>query len=479
MPTPGIMIWSKLVIGPVEERVSSPGSIQKETNLLVRLSRESVLGWTLALAVSLAGAGCARVGAQPTGVGGSGGSGGTGGDTGGTGGSAGDDAGPPLNVFGDGGLDQMLAVCGNSIVESTNENCDDGNNVSGDGCSSECAKEPKYTCLMPGKPCVHDPECGDGMIEAAEACDDGNTAGGDGCAADCMAVECGWECPGGKDCRAAKCGDGKVAGKEQCDDGNNTDGDGCSAICTLESKPVAEKEGWVCTSPTAGGADGGAASCKGPTTCTTTVCGNGKIEGSEQCDDGNMATGDKCSPFCRLEPVCPPGGGACTSACGDGLLLPIRIRRIAKNCDDGNTVDGADCGCSSIRGEGRGGLQMLERHGRSLDEASSCSPSSIATSRAGTRATPPTATLGTSRTTRATAKRIPGIVQPDAWPDRRSLFMVAGCFPMLRSIPGRSTANLCAPGGTPAPTRSRPDDQTVDWFGQVVHVDERPVQLEN
>lgn len=34
-------------------------------------------------------------------------------------------------------LQNGTAVCGNSIVE-TGETCDDGNTVSGDGCSSTC-----------------------------------------------------------------------------------------------------------------------------------------------------------------------------------------------------------------------------------------------------------------------------------------------------------------------------------------------------
>jgi fibro-slime domain-containing protein len=298
----------------------------------------------LALALGLSGLGCAKVGQQPTGMGGNGG-GGQGGGSGGGGVAANDGGTAGFNIF-EGGVDYPSSVCGNGIKED-NEGCDDGNNVSGDGCSASCVVEPHWTCPTPGKPCIHDTICGDGMIEATEACDDGNTIDGDGCSADCT-VECGWECPAGMNCRAAKCGDGMVAGKEQCDDGNTTDGDGCSANCTLESKPAGVPEGWVCTSPSAagtdggtdgGGADGGAGACKGPTTCTTSVCGNGIREGSEQCDDGNNVTGDGCSPFCRLEPKCPAGGGACTNVCGSGLLLPGD----GKDCDDGNTVDGDGC----------------------------------------------------------------------------------------------------------------------------------------
>ncbi|MEA2699604.1 MAG: hypothetical protein QOI66_3875, partial [Myxococcales bacterium] len=76
--------------------------------------------------------------------------------------------------------------------------------------------------------------------------------------------------------------------------------------------------------------------------CVRTTCGNAMQEGSEQCDDGNNDTGDHCSPFCRNEPICPPTGGACATACGDGLLLQVDIDN-GQECDDGNTVDGDGC----------------------------------------------------------------------------------------------------------------------------------------
>jgi fibro-slime domain-containing protein len=311
--------------------------------LHVRLSRNRVLSIPAALVVwACTQGGCAKVADQggfDAGAGAGGGLGGAGGDAGT--GAGGVDAASDIAPF----EAPPSSVCGDGKLEF-GENCDDGNILSGDGCSSGCVMEAHYTCKTAGQPCVHDIVCGDGIIEGTEACDDGNTNSGDGCSATCT-LECGWQCPPGTLCRAAKCGDGMVAGDEQCDDGNTTDGDGCSAICTLESKPAAVPEGWVCTTPTAaaptdGGADGGAAAaCKGPTTCTTTVCGNKIKEGSEQCDDGNTVTGDGCSPFCRLEPKCPTAGGACTNVCGSGLLLPGDT----KKCDDGNTVDGD--GCSS------------------------------------------------------------------------------------------------------------------------------------
>src|SRR5438105_3518080 len=57
--------------------------------------------------------------------------------------------------------------------------------------------------------------CGNSVIQPGEQCDDGNNTSGDGCSADCRSTE--------------MCGNGAVDPQkgEQCDDGNATDGDGC------------------------------------------------------------------------------------------------------------------------------------------------------------------------------------------------------------------------------------------------------------
>jgi fibro-slime domain-containing protein len=336
-----------LVIEPVEERGAlqvlcrkRPSNVRTIRILSGRIHSGGRLVSGLAASVAalaVAGAfGCAGVHGRPdagdnTAAAGTGGSFvGTGG--GGAPGTAGlsapsFDAGDPFDLGAN-------VRCGNGKVEQT-ERCDDGNDLNGDGCSSGCTVELDYTCPKEGQPCVHDIICGDHMIEGMETCDDGNKTSGDGCASDCT-LECGWECPPGAPCRALKCGDSMMAGQEQCDDGNTTDGDGCSKNCLLESKPIAEPEGWKCTSPKQ------ASGCVGPTTCTTTKCGDKVQEGSEQCDTGDVVTGDGCSPFCRLEPICPAAGGPCATACGDGLLLDIDVAN-GQECDDGNTVDGDGC----------------------------------------------------------------------------------------------------------------------------------------
>ncbi|HEX7500322.1 MAG TPA: DUF4215 domain-containing protein, partial [Polyangia bacterium] len=90
--------------------------------------------------------------------------------------------------------------------------------------------------------------CGDGVIERNEDCDDGNTISGDGCSRICQ-VESNWNCPKeGQPCEnLAKCGNGKLTSDETCDDGNTESGDGCSATCHLEIGFKCDKQGTACS----------------------------------------------------------------------------------------------------------------------------------------------------------------------------------------------------------------------------------------
>ena len=72
--------------------------------------------------------------------------------------------------------------------------------------------------------------CGNGILESNEQCDDGNNTDGDGCSSTCQAV----------------CGDGKKVGSEECDDGNNVDTDACSNSCVAAYGSVKEKPGTSC-----------------------------------------------------------------------------------------------------------------------------------------------------------------------------------------------------------------------------------------
>ena len=162
----------------------------------------------------------------------------------------------------------QLEFCGDGTVNNSGtEQCDDGNDMSGDGCSSTC----------------HTEFCGDGTVNnnGTEQCDDGNSVNGDGC---------------DSSCQNEFCGDGTVNnnGTEQCDDGNDVSGDGCNGSCQNE------------------------------------FCGDGIVnnDGTEQCDDGNTDNNDGCNNDCELasdgDGVAPviedagPGYGANALNFGDG-----------------------------------------------------------------------------------------------------------------------------------------------------------------
>jgi len=66
-------------------------------------------------------------------------------------------------------------------VNTTGEECDDGNTGNGDGCNTSCKLE---VVLAPAAP-----ECGNGVIEAPEQCDDGNLLNLDGCSSVCELEE--------------------------------------------------------------------------------------------------------------------------------------------------------------------------------------------------------------------------------------------------------------------------------------------------
>jgi cysteine-rich repeat protein len=159
------------------------------------------------------------------------------------------------------------------------EACDDGNAVSGDGCSGTCEVEAGYLCAQPGTPC-RIPRCGDGSIDyipgqggsgiggsgiggsgiggsgtggfgggmpsgTYEGCDDGNVSAGDGCGTTCQ-VEEGWACwsTGENACHLIVCGDGIADHPEQCDDGNDTPNDGCDDCVWLGGYAGGAGTGW-------------------------------------------------------------------------------------------------------------------------------------------------------------------------------------------------------------------------------------------
>lgn len=91
----------------------------------------------------------------------------------------------------------------------------------------------------------------------------------------------------------------------------------------------------------------------------SSTCGNGQIEGLEQCDDGNTESGDGCDQVCDIEPTCGNGTLEFGEECDDGNSDPFDgcdancvvevpvcgngIVEFGEDCDDGNTTPGDGC----------------------------------------------------------------------------------------------------------------------------------------
>src|SRR3989344_3531251 len=125
--------------------------------------------------------------------------------------------------------------------------------------------------------------CGNGAKEGAEECDDGNTIDGDGCSSSCKkGVPCNRCSVNYNYCYAHY-----YSSKQDCSDivGTPAYTTDCSCFSGFKTESVSN-----CV----------------PSSCF--VCGNGRLEGSEECDDGNLINGDGCSTDCRTEGSATPDG---------------------------------------------------------------------------------------------------------------------------------------------------------------------------
>jgi cysteine-rich repeat protein len=130
--------------------------------------------------------------------------------------------------------------------------------------------------------------CADGIRAGDEECDDGNVKSGDGCDKNCNVETLIWECSEGGFDSADTCtywGDGIVAGDEECDDKNYKSGDGWSfSGCKKETdfiynyfrSPDDKKD-------------------------IFTYWGDGIRYGTEEWDDANTSNGDGCTHECKVE----------------------------------------------------------------------------------------------------------------------------------------------------------------------------------
>ncbi len=251
---------------------------------------------------------------------------------------------------------------GNGIIEGL-EQCDDGNDVAGDGCD-EGVIEDGWVCPEEGEACSKI-RCGNGRKEGTEACDDGNSADGDGCSSQCVVEKC-WTCGSNGLCEPIEgcdpdtkddddepvgenCGNGEVDDGEECDDSWGCDPDTCrcdvSGGFMFDGRACVEKE---------------------PDT-PKPRCGNGKIEDGEVCDDGNTFSGDGCSYDCsgyedgfRCETTERGGTWCASKRCGDGFKDEGEV------CDPGqeNFVDykqdGTGCAVGCVQAPYCGDGQVAE-----------------------------------------------------------------------------------------------------------------------
>ncbi|MBU0467185.1 MAG: right-handed parallel beta-helix repeat-containing protein, partial [Nanoarchaeota archaeon] len=306
---------------------------------------------------------------------------------------------PPGCSHSDG--DPDCTWCGDGIVQAPNddgenEECDDGNNLNGDGCDEFCQDEPEPECTT-------DEQCDDGSFcDGVETCQAGTcVAGTPPCVDDgveCTTVLCdegsdqcnvpddgycqdilGLFCDGEETCDAV---DDCQAGFLDWSDGVYCTVDSCDEdldeIIHTANDVLCQDGLWcngaeICDA-VLGCQNGTQEVCDDGLECSVDSCDEGEDEGDDEgqcvsdtsdctctvetqevdCDDGNLCTLDTCNPntllcnlpenvingtecddgfFCTLGDVC--SGGVCSgdeNECSDGFSCTVGT------CDDVNDV---------------------------------------------------------------------------------------------------------------------------------------------
>jgi len=264
--------------------------------------------------------------------------------------------------------------------------CFDGNAVSGDGCDEQCRVEPCFTCS--GTPSVCAPTPDGGACDDRADCTSGETCGAGACGGGVAMPWC-FDLSGLWDVHSQQTGglafdniadveqrDGEVlfrspptgaagglgtinraggvltlrtprmfilcSGFDQLTGSLATGGQsfsltgrgsigtirGCFDVDLTETG-ARRRCGDGILDPGEQCDDGNLVSGNGcDATCAPSACGNGVVAGGEECDDGNTAGGDGCSATCFVE------------RCANGVL------DVGEQCDDGNIVSGDGCDVS-------------------------------------------------------------------------------------------------------------------------------------
>ena len=195
--------------------------------------------------------------------------------------------------------------CGDGIVQDPNdqgfsEECEQ---------DSDCPVGAAYTCE--GCVCEAEPHCGDGNLDPGEECDDGNNVDGDGCTANCFIEE------------DTYCGDGAIQNPnddgiyEECEydvDCEQTYGPDYTCeecYCQPPDEPVC---GDSTLDPGEECEAGFEYMCTGDTTCNSQTCLCDPIE-EPYCGDGIVDAGEEC----EQDSDCPP---TAAYTCDQCVCLP-------------------------------------------------------------------------------------------------------------------------------------------------------------
>ncbi len=310
-----------------------------------------------------------------------------------------------------------LERCGDRIIQAgytspagkhygLSEQCDDGNSVSGDGCSDRCLFETAKSsatlssavssgfslCLQFPHLCAPlsisssstssllaftyslpprtIPESSSSIAPSSVAQSSSTAASlslaqptssicGDG------RLDTGEECDNGtlnsntvsgacrSDCRSAFCGDfiADYSLGEQCDQGiGNSAGvpDRCRPGCILPNcgDNVLDRSE-ACDDGNAFSGDGCSSTCGWESVVAEGPrCGDGRIQTGEFCDDGNTSSGDGCSPLCEMELVLGVREEINPILVAGGVICGDGVTSPGEECDDGNPFPGD--GCSTI-----------------------------------------------------------------------------------------------------------------------------------
>ena len=181
-----------------------------------------------------------------------------------------------------------------------------------------CRYQTSSEAAVAGAECVAY-ECGNGVIDVGEDCDDGSLNGSYG--------YCGQTCH----LDGFYCGDGSIAGGEECD---------CGETSALLASGTWSKISGNCSMPNGQYTSIYSSSCAYNCTYPGPSCGDGELNGAEECDGDIETWGGK---LCSDGEACTVDSDCSSGSCGAGGVACS----ISKVCDTGvacsSTTDCTSC----------------------------------------------------------------------------------------------------------------------------------------